>query len=133
MGEYHDILGMVQRDGRDTSAVAAAKVKRVSLRAKVERFALERPFGFIDEGLRLMFPDAPESSLRKRRTELTQENRILDSGSTIANSHGNAVVIWTHRDFVRNPPPIIEREVPQSKDDLILRLKALLDAHGIPY
>ena len=85
-------------------AAARAAAMQDTIKGRVLRFAHERGAeGFIDADLLAAFPDSPESSHRKRRTELTSEGLILDSGQTRENGHGNAEVVWVHREFHVGP------------------------------
>lgn len=127
-----EVRGMARNPDHSTSIKAAQRVKRVTLREAVLNYALSVN-GFTDEDLRKQWPGQPESSLRKRRTELTQENYILEVGSTTTNDHGQSVKLWQHRDHHPCPPPIVDRPEPYSAKAEIARLKALLDAHHIAY
>ena len=98
--------GMVHNPDHSTSIKAARKVKRPTIRSKVLAFAEQDGDGFIDEELRTIDPDAPESSLRKRRTELTDDGYILDSGTERKNSKGQDCTVWIHRKFHPAPPPV---------------------------
>lgn len=140
MADLFEIEGMVRKPDHPTSIAAAAKVKRVTIRALVEREAIMAgPRGIIDDELKATYPDRPESSFRKRRTELTQENHLLDTGRTRVNRQGQEEKVWMHRDFHHAPPPVKEREKPVSKSDRLVRLEAqktdLLDmvALALPY
>ena len=79
------------------------KQRRVTIRQRVEDYAKRHPTGFLDEDLLRMDPDAPESSFRKRRTELSEENIILVDELSIG---------------------VVERSVPQN----IVTLQNLLAA-----
>ena len=126
--------GMVRRDDHRTSYRAAAGVKRYTLREQVVDYALSAGVkGFIDDALKTVWFDRPESSLRKRRTELAQENILLDTGFTRLNRQGQYETVWVHRSFHPCPPPIVERQQPIGLKDENARLKAILDAHGIAY
>lgn len=127
------LKGMVRKNDHETSIAAAAVVKRVSLREKVKAFAEERHFGFTDEELWKELPGTPESSLRKRRTELTEENIILDSGLTTTNSHGQTVKLWVHREWHPNPPPIKAREYKEPASQKIARYEAIMRAHNVEF
>lgn len=108
---------MVSRDDPITSTRAAEAVSRRkwTLRQRVEDFARRCPHGFIDEEAGMLDPAAPESSLRKRRTELADENIVLSTGETRRNSKGQDCIVWRHRDHVHNPPPQRVREKKQSR------------------
>lgn len=99
--------GMCRVSDHATSEAAAAKVsqRKPTIRALVLIYAQQASNGFIDDDLRVIDPDAPESSLRKRRSELTDDNLILDSGRTRHNKHGLESKVWIHRKFHPNPPP----------------------------
>lgn len=138
--EYADTRGMVQRNGRRTSKKAArsAAKHKTTKRDIVLVFARMHPKGFADFHLVEMRPDWSESTARKRRTELTQENIILDTGRTMRKpSNGEEVTVWVHRDYVPNPPPIITRPEPgPTKKQLeaeIQRLQGILTKHGIGF
>lgn len=78
--------------------------------------------GFIDD--ELVRPDRPESSIRKRRSELAQENWLIATGPTRQNRWGNAETVWVHRDFVPQAPALKERMAPQERDNLHARADA---------
>lgn len=122
----NDLLeGMVRRDDHATSIAAASSVRRVTLRQCVLDIALRAGRnGITDDELKVAHPDTPESSVRKRRTELAQENVLLDTGRTRLNRHGQAEAIWLHRDFHWSPPPLVDRTPPISKDQQIIILEA---------
>lgn len=104
-----------------TSSKAAARVaaEQDTIKARVLRFAKDKGLdGFIDADLLAAFPDSPESSHRKRRTELTSEGLIVDSGQTRQNDHGNAEVVWVHREF--HAGPIKPRHTTQDQWDQLL-------------
>lgn len=110
-----------RRTDPDTSHKAGAKVGPAVLpiRDQVLRFAISRAeFGFIDDDLKGAFPDAPESSYRKRRSELADEKLLLDTGKRRRNGHGNEEIVWIHRQFQPEPPPVQERQTPSQRDDL---------------
>lgn len=133
-----DTTGMVRRDGPITSIMAAQTVsrKKLTVRQRVETFARFRPHGFIDSDLLEFARDLhialrekapPESTYRKRRTELTQENRIIADTEQRKNDHEQAATVYYHRDHVQNPPPITERPKAAKHEALreeIARLKA---------
>ena len=51
-------------------------------------------YGGTDYELKLAFPDAPESSYRKRRSELSQLGLLRDSGKTRKNANMYDQVVW---------------------------------------
>ena len=65
-----------------------------------------------------------ESSVRKRRSELAQENVLLDTGRVRKNRHGNEEKVWMHREFHHNPPPLVDRVQPISKDQQLQTAQA---------
>ena len=111
-----------------TRAAETVNKRKPTLRQIVLDYAARLPLGFIDENLLLMRPDLPESSLRKRRTELTEENIILASTEARRNSKGQDCIVWRHRDHVLNPPPIKPREVKPSRFDELRGRNAKLEA-----
>jgi hypothetical protein len=116
---------MVRVPDHRTSITAATRVHRLTLRDAVLEAAHEaRERGITDDELKVRYPDTPESSVRKRRTELTQENVLLDSGRVRKNRHGQEEKVWMHRAFHFNPPPLTEREQPISKAQQIVTLEA---------
>lgn len=139
MTQHHEIVGMVRRSDHRTSVLAAASVKRVTLRELVLRHAAAAEArGITDDDLKAAWPEKPESSVRKRRTELAQENRLIETAYVRTNRQGQEERVWVHRDFHHNPPPIREREKVVSKSDQIVRLEAevrrlqrILDSNGI--
>lgn len=98
--------GMVRNPDHATSEKAANTVRRQPIRKQVLTFSETADNGFIDEQLQALNPDAPESSYRKRRSELTDEGYILDTGVTRKNSKGQDSTVWIHRKFHPAPPPI---------------------------
>lgn len=113
------LRGMHRKPDHATSIEAAHKVKRFTLRQIVEEYALGcGRGGFTDDDLKRDYDNSPESSLRKRRTELMQENRVLDTGKTRANRFGQQEIVWVHRDYHPSPPPIIERDTTPKQSRL---------------
>ena len=107
----HDLFtapprGMVRVPDHSTSEAAAKKVERTTIRGLVLAFAEQQRTGFIDEDLLRLRPGAPESSFRKRRTELADDGYILDTGTTRPNRHGDQCTVWIYRGFHPAPPPI---------------------------
>lgn len=131
MRDDSDLLsGMVGRDDPTTSILAAETVskRRRTIRQRVEEYALRCPLGFIDENLLLLDPLAPESSFRKRRTELADENIIIDTGETWQNSKRQDCIVWRHRDHVLDPPPLKPREQKPSRFESLQKENARLRA-----
>lgn len=88
---------MTRRDDHDTSEAAAEAIAPITgkIKLRVWEFALRRGnYGLTDGELKLAFPNAPESSYRKRRTELTKEGRLVDSGQRRRNIHGREEIVW---------------------------------------
>lgn len=111
--------GMVRRNDHSTSVKAARRVitHKVTLKSQVITFARESgPYGIIDEELHAIDPSKPESSFRKRRTELAQKNILIEKpGHTRKNKHGEDCKVFIHRDHAFNPPPICEASPAISK------------------
>ncbi len=101
-----DLLArMTRTPDHETSVKAAAGVKRITIRAKVLAFAERMVDGFTDDQLRLTLgANAPESSYRKRRTELTDEGYIVKTDLERPNSNGEMAAVFVHRKFLTNPP-----------------------------
>lgn len=113
---------MTRREDYPTSEAAADSVERATIRGKVLAFAETNWMGFIDDDLRALDPGAPESSFRKRRTELMQDGLIVATDSTRLNKHGKDATVFVHRKFHPNPPPIIVK-VPGKAAAAIRRSK----------
>lgn len=111
-----------------TSHRAARRLKpgRLTIRDRVLSFAADRP-EFIDEDLVDAFPDAPESSYRKRRTELTEEGWIVDSERTRNNRDGNAEIVWVYRSKHPSPPPLRSRRATKATKG---EVRAQAEAHA---
>lgn len=127
IGDNPELRGLHRRDDHHTSVKAAASIlpKRFTIRQQVEQFALDcGAAGFVDEQLEEEFPHWAPSSWRTRRSELAQENIILDSGRTKRNAAGREMIVWLHRDHHSNPPAKVERQPPQSKANRIAHLEA---------
>lgn len=136
----HPPKGTVRRNDHSTSRKAAVQVKRTTLRQIVLDYASRRSDGFTDHDLWALRPETPESSLRKRRSELVEENRLLDTGRVRINENGQEAKVWIDRAFHHNPPPIVEREQKISRAEQIVRLEAeverlrrILDQHNVTY
>ncbi len=100
------------RTAPDTSRVAARRIapRLPAIREQVLAYALAAgPTGFTDEQIINRLEHVPVNSLRPRRCELADENRLIDSGRREKNGAGNDCVVWLHRDFAADPPPIVER------------------------
>lgn len=128
---YDDTNGMNRQPDHRTSIAAAATVSRrkITIRQRVEDFAKLCSYGFIDESLLALDTSAPESSFRKRRTELCEENIIIASEQTRQNSKGQDCTVFYHRDHMIDPPPIKPRvQKPSRFEALQIRIAKLDDA-----
>jgi hypothetical protein len=108
-----DLFASSRRGGPETSREAAEAVQPSvqEVAAQVAEFARQRgPEGFIDEDLGLAFQGFPESTFRKRRTELAQRNYILDSGARRENGNGRRCIVWVHREHFEGQAPAILAE-----------------------
>lgn len=123
--------GMHRKVDHETSIAAARKVRPAKLRQMVLDHAQERGWpGFIDDDLKERWPGKPESSIRKRRTELSQENWLLETGETRENRHGQQEKVWVHREYRPASPPLVARFTAQrpSRADLEAAVAELLGA-----
>jgi hypothetical protein len=95
-----DFTPATRRDDYATSRAASDALKPVTGKIALEVLAFARrygPMGITDDDLKAGFPDAPESSYRKRRTELAQRGYLVDSGRTRTNRHGREETVWVLR------------------------------------
>jgi hypothetical protein len=93
-----------RRDDYATSIAAADALKPVTGKIALEVLSFARrygPIGITDDDLKAYFRDAPESSYRKRRTELAQLGYLVDSGKVRPNRHGRDETVWVIRDADR--------------------------------
>lgn len=106
-----------RRDDPDTSHLAADTIRPAvpTIRLQVKNYAHEH-FEFTDDELVHAFPDSPESSYRKRRSELTEQGWIVDTGKRRANGDGNLCIVWQHRDHHPDPPPLKTKSGKASKE-----------------
>lgn len=92
-----DVRGMVHRHDPPTSAAAAVGVKRTrtALHARIEAI-FEARGDMTDAELETLpeFSNYGPSTIRKRRSELAQEGRLVDSGTTRRNARGCQMVVW---------------------------------------
>jgi hypothetical protein len=89
----------------DTSREAAEAIaeKRTKLQRMVERYAKDiGPVGFTDQQMSDFFGTAG-STYRTRRAELTRIGTVVDSGFRSVADSGRRMVVWVHKDFVRQP------------------------------
>lgn len=102
----------VSDPGTSYEAADAATVEIKGKRALVERFARGvGAAGFMDVQMSEALGD-DGSTLRTRRSELTEQNIILDSG--LRGRWGDSArerIIWVHRNYVDDPPPIVDYPV----------------------
>lgn len=98
----------------DTSheAADAASVEIRNKRAVVAEYADRRgPAGFMDAQMSQDLGDEG-STLRTRRSELTAQNIILDSGRRGRwGDSDRERIIWVHRNHVANPPPVLDADL----------------------
>lgn len=128
------VTGMTRAPDLFTSIAAAETVskRKSTIRELVIMYAESKAQGFTDDDLREAFrrgPDGkerPESSYRKRRTELTEERIILPLADHEKNRAGNEAYLWIHRDFVLMPPPIRARQQKPSRFALLQEENARL-------
>lgn len=117
----------------DSTSKAAAEQfapKAETIRAHVLNAA--RSFGsdgFVDEELYhlpLLSRDRQhfERSVRPRRTELTNQGWLVDSGRR-REVNGNAQIVWVHRDYHPSPPPLRKLEQPRSRAELLAEIATL--------
>ena len=111
---------------------AAKGVRKFTLREQVIDYARKcQNRGFTDADLKYWQPERPESSLRKRRTELAQENIVVETGLTRLNDHGQEEKVWVHRDFHPSPPPVQERDTTPKQSRLARAEALVVDATDI--
>ena len=119
----NDFRAHARRGDLQTSHRAAEAVtpRIPTIRQQVEDYARGRgPEGFIDEELSEHFGEvaATRSSYRTRRSELTVENRILDTRRLRRNSLNLECEVWVHRDHHPDPPPIVAAVRGKARDVL---------------
>lgn len=104
----------------DTSheAADAATVAINTKREMVTRYARDADAaGFMDAQMSHDLGD-DGSTLRTRRSELTEQNIILDSGRRGRwGDNARERIIWVHRNFVDDPPPILGEKLIQAAKD----------------
>jgi hypothetical protein len=86
-----------RHDDHRTSEAAADALKPVTGKIALEVldfYQRRGSYGATDDELKLAFPDAPESSYRKRRTELAQRGLLGDCGETRPNRRGRQEIVW---------------------------------------
>lgn len=132
--EHH---ARARKDDLQTSHDAAKAVNADAQREIVRSFALNHADGFIHEELVEQYKGTIKGQgLRSRCKELVRDNWIINTGQTRPNRNNRQCVVWKHRNYVENPPPLIEGKPDETKAQLrdeIKRLQGILDAHGIGY
>lgn len=108
-----------RRDDPDTSHDAAKAVTPDlrQLQARVADYARRAgPAGFTDAQMTEALEDGG-STFRTRRSELTARNIILDSGQRRRwGDSARKRIVWVHREFVADAPPIVEPASSQAAD-----------------
>jgi hypothetical protein len=98
MGEDLPLFAATRSDDHETSIEAATKtsLKINEKRAAVLRVAAARePQGFIDDDLKAVFSGSPESTYRKRRSELAAHGYLVNrNGEKRDNRFGHAELVW---------------------------------------
>lgn len=92
-----DFTPATRRDDYRTSQAASDALKPVTgkIALAVLGFVRKRGvYGATDAEIRHAFPDAPESSYRKRRTELAQRGYLVDGRMTRKNFNGRDETVW---------------------------------------
>lgn len=116
-----DLFAHARNTDPDTSHEAAAAVTPDlrAIQARVEAYARAAGYaGFTDAEMDADLDGTGGSTLRTRRAELTARNVVLDSGKrrTFGDSPRRRIV-WLHRAFVTNPPPIVEAPRVLTKEE----------------
>ena len=104
-----------RRSDPATSHRAADVVTPVlnAIQRQVEQYAKSKLSGFLDVDLVAAFPDMGPSTLRTRRSELSDRNIILDSGKRQKPDGASSPhTVWIHRDYVAGAPPVCEPKAP---------------------
>lgn len=119
-----------RRTDPDTSHWAARSVTPglPELQAIVEGYAKFRgEEGFTDLEMSEAL-DSDTSTYRTRRGELTARNIIIDSGvKRTAGDSPHLRIVWVHRDYVTNPPAIVDAPACAPAPDV---LKGEATAHA---
>lgn len=108
-----------RRADPDTSHEAAAAVTPDlrELQRIVENYAKGRGGeGFTDAQMEDDL-DQHGSTLRTRRSELAARNIVLDSGQRRTYGSPRRRVVWVHRDYVMDPPPLCEPPRALTKEE----------------
>lgn len=129
--------GMTRNPDHDTSERAAGRLKHRTLRQLVLHVAENWPEGFTDEEMdaqcRRHEPDLDraESSYRKRRTELSDDFVIVDSGTKRAKRNGEEAKVWVHRKFHPDPPPEVVKPKGERSQALARRKQASIQWNAL--
>jgi hypothetical protein len=104
--------------GTSHQAADAVSPDLKALQARVADFARRAGQSrFTDAQMEDELGDAG-STLRSRRSELTARNIILDSGLTRTYGYSTRQrIVWVHRDFVPNAPPVCEPAKPATDEE----------------
>ncbi len=78
-------------------------------------FQSKGPGGSTDAQMHFELKDN-SSHLRSRRAELVAEGWIVNSGRVAKFDNERDRIVWVHRDFVANPPPLRERPAAPKKE-----------------
>ncbi|MFL6864082.1 MAG: hypothetical protein ACJ8DZ_13895 [Allosphingosinicella sp.] len=109
-----------RRRDPDTSHQAADSVtpELRQMQVRVAEFAKGRGVsGFTDAEMSSVLKD-DGSTYRTRRSELTARNIIIDSGERRAWGDSSRMrIVWRHRDYVKNPPPVCDPPKPATDED----------------
>jgi hypothetical protein len=133
------------------AAHAVIKPKKATLKELVTKYALNKGVnGFtdnelIDDYTKYIGEEDNASytagwrSIQPRRTELTYDGILIDTGTTRKNAKGHDTVVWAHYSFYATAPIPIPRlsmkELQRRNAELEAQVKALtgkLAAAGIP-
>jgi hypothetical protein len=92
-----------RREDRDTSERAFTKQDTQKLSRRMETILAylreKGSAGSTDYDIRMHFgPNDPESSWRKRRSDLTARGLVIDSGSRVIRN-GSTVIVWIAEEF----------------------------------
>lgn len=94
-------------------AARAIEPHLTEIQARVLEFAHNRRhYGFTDVELSTTLGDKT-STLRTRRAELVASNLIVDSGRRRTFDSPRKRIVWVHREFADEPPPIVIPERPE--------------------
>jgi hypothetical protein len=108
-----DLFAHTRTGDPDTSHAAAQAItpKLTDIQRQVSAYARRAgPEGFVAIEAEIAFEDGG-STIRTRISELAERNILFDSGRR--RTHGESArqrIIWVHREFMTNAPPIIEPE-----------------------